>query len=87
MLGVPGASYHFEFTRKRGHLVGRAQPEITCWSFIFLIRKSGETAVDQTTPGWLPPVRSYNPYWDRHGSTYGRPGWLSSRAAKYRLVR
>jgi hypothetical protein len=24
MLGVPGAAYHLEFTRKRGHIVGRA---------------------------------------------------------------
>jgi catechol 2,3-dioxygenase-like lactoylglutathione lyase family enzyme len=27
MLGVPGSSYHLEFTRKRGHVAGRAPTE------------------------------------------------------------
>jgi hypothetical protein len=27
MLGLAGAPYHLEFTRKRGHMAGRAQTE------------------------------------------------------------
>jgi hypothetical protein len=31
MLGVPGAGYHIEITRKRGTGRGRRLPRMTCW--------------------------------------------------------
>src|SRR5215467_12373811 len=70
MLGIPGASYHLEFTRKRGHIAGRAPTEDNLLVFYLPEREQWQAAVDQMTAAGYLPVSSYNPYWDRHGKTY-----------------
>jgi catechol 2,3-dioxygenase-like lactoylglutathione lyase family enzyme len=73
MLGVPGASYHFEFTRKHGHRAGRAPTEDNLLVFYLPDREKWQAAVDQMTSAGYLPVRSYNPYWDHYGRTYEDP--------------
>jgi len=73
MLGVPGAPYHFEFTRKHGHRAGRAPTEDNLLVFYLPDKEKWQAAVDQLTSAGYLPVGSYNPYWDRHGRTYEDP--------------
>jgi catechol 2,3-dioxygenase-like lactoylglutathione lyase family enzyme len=73
MFGRPGSPYHFEFTRTRGHAVGRAPtqdhlavfylPEVTDW----------RAAVTRMQVAGFEPVASLNPYWDRQGATFEDP--------------
>ena len=70
MLGREGAPYHFEFTKKHGHVAGRAStsdellvfyyPEISDWHF----------AVRRMQDAGFAPVHSFNPYWDSRGQTF-----------------
>jgi catechol 2,3-dioxygenase-like lactoylglutathione lyase family enzyme len=73
MLGLPGVPYHFEFTHRRGHRVGRAPtqdhlvvvylPEVADW----------KDAVARMQRAGFPPQSSYNPYWDVSGMTFEDP--------------
>lgn len=73
MLGQSGAPYHFEFTTKRGHIVGRAPtpdnllviylPEVEHW----------QAAVQRLKEAGFDPVPAFNPYWDRAGVTFEDP--------------
>ena len=67
MVGIPGASYHLEFTRKRGHEAGVAPT--TDNLLVFYIPDPGEwqDAVDRMVAAGYPPVTAFNPYWDRAG--------------------
>jgi catechol 2,3-dioxygenase-like lactoylglutathione lyase family enzyme len=73
MLGRPGAGYHLEFTRKRGHFVGRAPTEDNLLVFYLPDPAAWRAAVDRLARHGYEPVRAYNPYWDRHGKTFADP--------------
>jgi hypothetical protein len=73
MLGIPGTSYHLEFTHQHGHEVADAPtqdhllvfylPDHTEWL---------EANAHMERCGYV-PVQSYNPYWDASGRTYEDP--------------
>ena len=73
MLGVPGASYHLEFTRQRGHTVGHASTKENLLVFYLPSRQEWQAAIDRMTEAGYAPVASYNPYWDRSGCTFEDP--------------
>ena len=73
MLGIPGASYHFEFTRKRGHVAGRAPTEDNLLVFYFPDKGQWKEAVDRMIAAEYEPVPSFNPYWQRDGRTFQDP--------------
>ena len=73
MLGVPGAPYHFEFTRKRGHDAGRAPGLDNLLVFYGPDRQEWQEAVERMQAAGYAAVRSFNPYWDRTGRTFEDP--------------
>jgi catechol 2,3-dioxygenase-like lactoylglutathione lyase family enzyme len=70
MLGVPGAAYHLEFTRKRGHEAGSAPSEDNLLVFYLPDREEWRRAVDRMVAAGYAPVVAFNPYWDRTGRTF-----------------
>lgn len=73
MLGVPGAPYHLEFTRKRGHAAGPAPTQDNLLVFYLPGRATWQRATDRMTAAGYRPVPSFNPYWDRSGRTFEDP--------------
>jgi hypothetical protein len=73
MLGAPGAAYHLEFTRSRGHLAGRAPTRDNLLVFYLPDRRAWQEAVDRMLAAGFAPVPSVNPYWDRDGLTFEDP--------------
>jgi catechol 2,3-dioxygenase-like lactoylglutathione lyase family enzyme len=73
MLGLADASYHLEFTHKRGHMAGRAATEENLLVFYLPDKQSWQAAVDRMTAAGYQAVSAYNPYWDRDGRTYEDP--------------
>ena len=73
MLGDPGASYHLEFTRKHGHIAGRAPTQDNLLVFYLADRQEWLNATDRMAAAGYHPVPSFNPYWDRLGKTYEDP--------------
>jgi catechol 2,3-dioxygenase-like lactoylglutathione lyase family enzyme len=73
MLGHAGAGYHLEFTRKRGHPVGRAPTEDNLLVFYLPDRAEWEAAVARMEAAGYRAVTAFNPYWDRHGRTFADP--------------
>ena len=73
MLGLHGASYHLEFTRKIGHVAGRAPTADNLLVFYLPDREQWQTAVDRMIAAGYEPVASFNPYWDRAGKTFEDP--------------
>jgi catechol 2,3-dioxygenase-like lactoylglutathione lyase family enzyme len=73
MLGIPGARYHLEFTRKRGHAAGRSPTPDNLLVFYLPDRRQWEAAVDRMIAAGYVPVASFNPYWDRSGRTFEDP--------------
>jgi hypothetical protein len=73
MLGIPGAPYHFEFTRKRGHSAGPAPSEDNLLVFYLPDREAWQGAVDRMVAAGYDCVPSFNPYWDRIGRTFEDP--------------
>jgi catechol 2,3-dioxygenase-like lactoylglutathione lyase family enzyme len=73
MLGLPGADYHFEFTRKHGHTPGRAPTEDNLLVFYFSDQHEWGAAADRMTAAGYQSVPSFNPYWDQSGRTYEDP--------------
>ena len=73
MLGRRGDPYHFEFTRKRGHLAGRAPTEDNLTVFYLPNFEDWTSAVERMRNAGFPPVRAFNPYWDRMGKTFEDP--------------
>jgi catechol 2,3-dioxygenase-like lactoylglutathione lyase family enzyme len=73
MLGLEGAPYHLEFTRKRGHATGRAPTPDHL--LVFYIPHAGEwnAAVRRMHDAGFDPVPAFNPYWDREGVTFEDP--------------
>lgn len=73
MLGVPGAGYHLEFTRKRGHVAGAAPTQDNLLVFYIGDAAEWEEAVRRMSGAGYEPVPSFNPYWDRAGRTFEDP--------------
>lgn len=70
MLGREGAPYHFEFTRKRGHVAGHATSEDNLLVFYLPDAAEWRAAVQRMRDAGFAPVSSFNPYWDRGGVTF-----------------
>src|SRR4051812_6147902 len=73
MLGHPGLSHHLEFTCQRGQVAGRAPTEENLLIFYLPERDDWQRAVDRMIEEGYAPVKSHNPYWDRHGQTFQDP--------------
>ncbi|MGI9169024.1 MAG: VOC family protein [Caulobacteraceae bacterium] len=73
MLGEERAPYHFEFTRARGHLAGRAPSLDNLLVFYLPDVREWNAAVQRMKRSGYEPVASFNPYWDRHGLTFEDP--------------
>jgi hypothetical protein len=73
MVGVSGAPYHLEFTRKRGHDSGRAQTKDNLLVFYLPDEREWQAAVDRMVKAGYLPVPSFNPYWDLDGRTFEDP--------------
>lgn len=73
MLGLPGASYHLEFTHHRGHRVGRAPTQDNLLVFYTPDATAWQAAVERMRGHGYLPVPSYNPYWDERGVTFEDP--------------
>jgi catechol 2,3-dioxygenase-like lactoylglutathione lyase family enzyme len=70
MLGVAGASYHFEFTHCRTHPV---VPSPTVEDLIVFYVPSGsewQALCDDMLAAGFTQVAAFNPYWDACGRTY-----------------
>lgn len=70
MLGRPAAPYHFEFTHRRGHEVGRAPTQDNLVVLYLPEHDDWEAAVSRMRRAGFEAVPSYNPYWDRMGATF-----------------
>jgi hypothetical protein len=70
MLGHPGALYHLEFTRQRGHTAGGALSQDNLLVFYLPDVDTWREAVARMRAHGYEPVRSYNPYWDSQGETF-----------------
>jgi len=70
MLGKAGAPYHFEFTRAHGHVVPPAPSQDHLVVFYIPSEPAWSAAVARMEAAGFPPVRSFNPYWDRNGRTF-----------------
>ncbi len=73
MLGLPGAPYHFEFTRARGHTAGEAPTKDNLLVFYLPDRAEWELAVSAMREAGYQPIPAFNPYWDRAGLTFEDP--------------
>jgi YycE-like protein len=73
MLGIPGAVYHLEFTRKHGHSAGRAPTQDNLFVFYISDTQEWVKATQRMSAAGYKPVPSFNPYWDRLGQTYEDP--------------
>ncbi len=70
MLGLEGAPYHLEFTRRRGHAAGRAPTRENLLVFYLPDADAWRAAVERMRARGYEPVPSYNPYWDARGRTF-----------------
>ncbi|WP_111732181.1 VOC family protein [Roseovarius amoyensis] len=70
MLGLTGAPYHLEFTRRRGHAAGRAPTQDNLIVLYYPDAGDWQAAVDRMRGAGFAPVPSFNPYWDRNGRTF-----------------
>ena len=73
MVGLPGAPYHLEFTRKRGHVAGPAPTQENLLVFYFPDTAEWQEAVDRMRMAGYHSVPPFNPYWDRAGRTFEDP--------------
>lgn len=73
MLGQPGEPYHFEFTTRRGHAVGRAPTQDNLLVFYLPDVERWQAAVQGLKDAGFDPVPAFNPYWDRAGVTFEDP--------------
>jgi catechol 2,3-dioxygenase-like lactoylglutathione lyase family enzyme len=73
MLGHVGAGYHLEFTRKAGHVVGRAATADNLLVFYLPDAADWADAVRRIESFGAVPVTAFNPYWDKSGRSYEDP--------------
>jgi len=79
MLGLPGAPYHLEFTKARGHRAGRAPTTDNLLVFYLPDERQWNDAVSRFKQSGYKPISSFNPARDRYGLTFEDP-------AGYRVV-
>ena len=70
MLGQEGAPYHFEFTRARGHVAGRAPTQDNLLVFYLPDEAEWKAAMQRMGHAGYKPRPAFNPYWDRQGATF-----------------
>jgi catechol 2,3-dioxygenase-like lactoylglutathione lyase family enzyme len=70
MLGLPGGSYHLEFTVENGVTSPRAPDEESLLVFYLPDEADHRTAVAAMQVVGYEEVASHNPYWNRHGVTF-----------------
>ena len=73
MLGRAGSAYHFEFTRSKGHLAGKAPTQDNLIVFYIADEQRWRDAIERMRNAGFAPVASFNPYWDRQGCTFEDP--------------
>jgi catechol 2,3-dioxygenase-like lactoylglutathione lyase family enzyme len=73
MLGHRRQQYHLEFTRKQGHVAGRAPTADNLLVFYIPDGKEWDDAVRRMGQCGYEPVTSFNPYWDKRGRTFEDP--------------
>jgi hypothetical protein len=73
MLGVDGASYHFEFMRSRTHPVAPAPTPEDLVILYLPAAAEWEAACAAMSAAGFRQVRSFNPYWDAGGRTFEDP--------------
>lgn len=73
MLGRKGSTYHFEFTRKSGHLSGRAPTEDNLLVFYLPDENDWRAAINRLEKAGYASVSAFNPYWDVRGKTFEDP--------------
>jgi catechol 2,3-dioxygenase-like lactoylglutathione lyase family enzyme len=73
MLGLEGAPYHLEFTKKHGHQAGRAPTADNLLVFYHPDEADWCDAVRRMQQAGFAPVRAFNPYWDQDGLTFKDP--------------
>ena len=73
MLGSPGASYHLEFTTRRGHEAGRSPSRDHLLVFYLPVEQEWQDAVNRMIAAGYEAVASLNPYWSRFGRTFEDP--------------
>jgi GNAT superfamily N-acetyltransferase/catechol 2,3-dioxygenase-like lactoylglutathione lyase family enzyme len=70
MLGMPGADYHFEFTRVSQHPL-RPSPTVEDLLVLYVpAKEEWLSACARMVEAGFKPVRAFNPYWDVRGRTY-----------------
>lgn len=70
MLGKKGSLYHFEFTFQKNHKVPNAPTKDNLIVFYLPLKDEYISAIDRMKKNGFNPVPSYNPYWDRSGTTF-----------------
>lgn len=73
MLGHPEWPYHFEFTKKAGHPVGKAPTQDHLLVFYIEDQERWNQAVKRMIRYGFSPVPAFNPYWDMRGKTFEDP--------------
>ena len=73
ILGHAGAAYHLAFVHKAGHKVGRAPTKNNLLVFYVPDADEWERAVRRLEALGHRPVKAFNPYWDRHGTSFEDP--------------
>ena len=72
--GHEQAPYHFEFTRARGHVAGRAPTRGQPARLLFSRRRGLAVGPSgKCVKAGFEPVSAFNPYWDREGVTFEDP--------------
>lgn len=73
MLGSPAAPYHFEFTRARNHVAGRAPTQDNLLIFYLPAVEDWQEAVTRMEDAGFKAVPAFNTYWDERGRTFEDP--------------
>lgn len=73
MLGAANAPYHLEFTTCEGHKAGKAPTQENLLVFYMPDRENYQLAVTRMKAAGYAPVPSFNPYWDKQGTTFEDP--------------
>ena len=73
MLGIPGDSWHLEFTVQHGHTAPRSVGPENLLVLYLPDRQEWKAAVTRMKEHGHVPVPSHNPYWDIRGVTFEDP--------------
>ncbi|KAI1183000.1 prolyl endopeptidase [Nemania serpens] len=65
--------YHLEFTQHESHRAGRAPTQDNLLVFYMPDEAQYQSAVARMRGAGFEPVTSFNPYWDRCGTTFEDP--------------